>query len=285
MIKWWIESTPDLASALPGAPYTNTGELLRMVVAARGTDDHGSGGGGSRPSSSSSDCGSSDSGLLAAPLDSTKLPETKGKDGHARVVPLPKGMLPTAQAELLVARRSILESAVSLGQTPAGSEACANVGEVHCVADPDNGATVRKRLCDPLLNWALTQEISPAATSGGTDRAKTVRKLKDAQSIVIDHVAELIKESSDGGVAYGAFVPTPQIVQNMLKGMIVGSHPYVTRDKTTRRAHDYGMWMCVPMITPRRPMTTLEFWDWYYPVGSYSGCLTVAAKRPRQRKL
>ena len=55
MIKWWIESTPDLASALPGAPYTNTGELLRMVVAARCTDDHGSGGGGSRPSSSSSE--------------------------------------------------------------------------------------------------------------------------------------------------------------------------------------------------------------------------------------
>ena len=90
---------------------------------------------------------------------------------------------------------------------------------------------------------ALTQEISPAATSSGTDRAKTVRKPKDAQSIVIDHVAELIKEPSDGGAAYGAFVPTPQMVQNMLKGMIVGSRPYVTRDKTTRRAHDYGMWI------------------------------------------
>ena len=202
-----------------------------------------------------------DAGLLAAAIDSTKLPETKGKDGHARVVPLSKGMLPTAQAGLLVATRSILESAVALGQTPAGSEACANLGEIRDVVGPDTGESMRKRLCDPLLNWALTQEISPASTSGGSDRAKTVRSLHDAQSIVIDHVTELIKESSDGGVAYGSFVPTSQMVQDMLKGMILGSHPYVTRNKTTRRTHDYGMWMCVPMSTPRRPTTTLEFWD------------------------
>ena len=99
-----------------------------------------------------------------------------------------------------------------------------------------------------------------------------MRSLNDAQSIVIYHVAELIKESSDGGVAYGKFVPTPQMAQNMLKGMIAGSRPYVTRDKTTRRTHDYGMWICVPMNPPRRPTTTLELWDWYYAAGSYSDC-------------
>jgi hypothetical protein len=44
-------------------------------------------------------------------------------------------------------------------------------------------------------------------------------------------VTDMIKEASNGGVAYGSFTPTPQMVQNMLKGMIVGSRPYVTRDK------------------------------------------------------
>ena len=54
--------------------------------------------------------------------------------------------------------------------------------------------------------------------------------------------------------------------------MIVGPRPYVTRDKLTRRAHDYGMWMCVPMNIPRRPTTTLEFWEWHYAVGAWSDC-------------
>ena len=174
-------------------------------------------------------------------------------------MPLPKGMLPIAQAELLVDKRSILDAAVALGQTTAGPEACANLGVTHDVIDPDTGETTQKRLCDPLLNWPLTQEISPASTSGGSDRALAVRSLNEAQSIVIDHVPDLIKEVSNGGVAYGSYTPTPQMVQNMLKGMIVGSHPYVTRDKTARRTHDYGMWMCVPMNIPLRPTTTLEF--------------------------
>ena len=162
-------------------------------------------------------------------------------------------MLPIAQAELLVDKRSILEAAVALGQSAAGSEACANLGVVHDVIDPDTGKITQKRLYDPLLNWALTQEISPTTTAGGSERALAVRQLNEAQSIVIDHVTDLIKQASDGGVAYGSYTPTPQMVQNMLKGMIVGSRPYVTRDKTARRMHDYGMWMCVPMNTPRRP--------------------------------
>ena len=58
----------------------------------------------------------------------------------------------------------------------------------------------------------------------------------------------------------------------MLEGMVAGSRPYVTRDKTTRRTHDYGMWMCVPMDIPRRPTTTLGFWEWYYAVGAWSDC-------------
>ena len=181
-------------------------------------------------------------------------------------------MLPIAQAGLLVDKRSILGAAVALGQTTAGSEACANLGVTRDVIDPDTGETTQKRLCDPLLNWALTQEISPASTSGGSDRALAVRSLNEAQSIVIGHVADLIKEAPSGGVAYGSYTPTPQMVQNMLKGMIVGSHPYVTRDKTARRTHDYGMWMCVPMSIPRRPTTALGFWEWYYAVGAWSDC-------------
>ena len=78
------------------------------VAASKSPDDHGGGGGGGRSSSRSAGgggggVGSSEGGLLlAAALGSTNLPEIKGEDGHARVVPLPKGMLPTAQAELLV---------------------------------------------------------------------------------------------------------------------------------------------------------------------------------------
>ena len=115
---------------------------------------------------------------------------------------------------------------MALGQSAAGSEACANLGVVHDVIDPDTGKITQKRLYDPLLNWALTQEISPTTTAGGSERALAVRQLNEAQSIVIDHVTDLIKQASDGGVAYGSYTPTPQMVQNMLKGMIVGSRPY-----------------------------------------------------------
>ena len=121
VLKRWISSTPDLAAALPSAPLVCSGTLLRTVVALQGTDDSGGGGGGSRPGATSAGGGSgggssSDVGRLAAAIDSTKLPETKGEDGHARVVPLPKGMLPIAQAELLVDKRPILDAAVALGQ-------------------------------------------------------------------------------------------------------------------------------------------------------------------------
>ena len=93
-----------------------------------------------------------------------------------------------------VAKRSILESAVSLGKTPAGSEACTNLGEIRGIVDHASGKTVQKRFCDPLLNWALTQEIPPPAAAA-----------------------------------------------------------HATRDKTSRRTHDYGMWMCVPMNTKSEP--------------------------------
>ena len=277
VLKRWIAATPALAAALPSVPLICSGTLLRTIYAVHGTDDSGGGGGGSRSGSTAAGGGgggdsSSDVGRLAAAIDSSKLPETKGEDGHARVVPLPKGMLPIAQAELLITKRPILDAAVALGQSAAGSSACANLGVTHDIVDPDTGMTTQKRLCDPLLNWALTQEISPSTTSGGSERALVVRQLNEAQSIVIDHVTGLIKEASDGGVAYGSYTPTPQMVQNMLKGMIVGSRPYVTRDRTTRRLHDYGMWMCVPMNVIRRPTTTLEFWEWYFAVGSWSDC-------------
>ena len=106
--KRWIDSrAADLVGTLLGAPYTDTGELLRMVVATKGPKDSSGGGGrfGSKPAGdggSSGDSSSSSNGLLAAASDTTKLPEATCEDGHARVVPLPMGMLPTAQAELLV---------------------------------------------------------------------------------------------------------------------------------------------------------------------------------------
>ena len=64
--------------------------------------------------------------LLAEALDSTKMPATKGEDGHEKLVPLPPGMLPHAQADALVAKKEILDDAVALGQTLEGADACAN---------------------------------------------------------------------------------------------------------------------------------------------------------------
>ena len=149
VLKRWVASTPDLAAALPSAPLVCSETLLRTVVALQGSGDAGGDSGGSRPGSSSAGGGggggsSGDVGRLAAAIDPTKLPETKGEDGHAHVVPLPKGMLPIAQAGLLVDKRSILDSAVALGQSAAGPQACPNLGVARDVIDPVRNANILK---------------------------------------------------------------------------------------------------------------------------------------------
>ena len=66
------------------------------------------------------------------------------------------GFLSFAQADALVTKRPLLEAALSLGQTDAGADACANLGEVQDRTDVSTGAVTKVRMGDEALNWALT---------------------------------------------------------------------------------------------------------------------------------
>ena len=116
----------------------------------------------------------------------------------------------------------------------------------------------------------MTQDIATATSSGGSERAKTARSLHSAQGVVINHVTALIKKASYGGDVHGSFQPTPTMVANMLKGMIIGSRSHFVRETMTDRHHDYGPWMCVPMSVPNRPRTTQQFFEWYFAKGAYA---------------
>ena len=188
-IKTWIQDNEAaLAGKLPPTPFTDPGPLLRLLVAAMATSagaasgstteagataPSGGGGGGS---------GGGRGGLLAEALDTTKLPSAKGEDGHEKVVPLPAGFLSMVQAEAIVPKRHLLEAALSLGQSAAGADACANLGVIQDVVDSVTGEVTRLRQSDEALGWAMTQDISTATSSGGSERAKprdrfTVRKV------------------------------------------------------------------------------------------------------------
>ena len=125
------------------------------------------------------------------------------------------------------------------------------------------------RQSDEALGRAMNQDIASATSSGGSDRAKTARSLHHAQGVVINHVTAMIKKASHGGDVHGSFQPTPTMVGNMLKGMIIGSRSHFVRETMTDRHHDYGPWMCVPMSVPNRPRSTQQFFEWYFAVGAY----------------
>ena len=140
-IKRWIGSTPDLAAALPSAPLACTGALLRTVVAVRGSDDSGGGGGGSRPSSTSA--GAAVAAAARATSASWRRPSTRPSCPRPRAK---TGTLASCRFRRACCRprkRSCWSTsvrswsaAVALGQTPAGSEACANLGVTRDVARP-----------------------------------------------------------------------------------------------------------------------------------------------------
>ena len=204
-------------------------------------------------------------------IDVTRPPSVKGEDGHERLVPLPGGMLPLVQAESLVAKYEILEQAVAaLGNTPAGALACANLGVMKEEVNPDTGKLESIKVTGAELNWAMSQSIPASTSTGASDRVRTAKLLHSAQTIVIDNVTGMVKAASDGGENSGCFTPTPSMVSDMLKGMIVGSRPHTVRNTTTMQRHDYGPWMCVPMNVVNRPTTTILFFEWYYAVGAYS---------------
>ena len=273
--KWIQDNEAALVGKLPPAPFTDPGPLLRLLVATMATSagaaagskadasaaipatGGGNGGGGGR------------GGLLAEALDSTKLPAAKGEDGHEKVVPLPAGFLSLVQADALVPKRPLLEAALQLGQTEEGADARANLGVIQNVVDSEAGAVTRVRQSDEALGWAMAQEIASATSSGGSDRAKTTRSLHHAQGLVINHATAMIKKAPYGGDVHGSFQPTPTMVGNMLKGMIVGPRSHFVRETMPDRHHDYGPWMCVPMGVPNRPRSTQQFFEWYFAVGAY----------------
>ena len=79
----------------------------------------------------------------------------------------------------------------------------------------------------------------------------------------------MTKKAPHGGDVHGIFQPTPTMVGNMLKGMIVGSRSHFVRETMTDRHHDYGPWMCVPMSVYSRPRSTQQFFEWNFAVGAY----------------
>ena len=118
--------------------------------------------------------------MLAEALDTTKLPAAKGEDGHEKVVSLPAGFLSLVQADALVPKRHLPEAALGLGQTEAGADACANLGVVQDVVDGVTGKVTKVRQSDEALGWAMTQDIASATSSGGSERAKTVRSFRSS---------------------------------------------------------------------------------------------------------
>ena len=159
---------------------------------------------------------------------------------------------------------------MALGNTAAGALACANLGVMKEEVDAETGKKVHVKETDAELIWAMSQSIPASTSTGASDRARTTKLLHSAQTIVIDHVTGLIKAASNGGENSGCFTPTPTMVSDMLKGMIVGSRPHVVRKTVTMVRHDHGPWMCVPMNVINRPTTTMQFFEWYYSVGAYS---------------
>ena len=230
-----------------GATAGSSAGASAAIPAAGG----GGGGGGGRGS------------VLAEALVTTKLPAAKGEDGHEKAVPPPAGFLSLVQADALVPKRPLLEAALGLGQT------CANLGVVQDAVDGVTGEVTKVRQSDEALGWAMTQDIASAASSGGSERAKTARSLHHAQRVVINHATAMIKKASHGGDVHGSFQPTLTMVGNMLKGLTVGSRSHFVRETMTDRNHDYGPWMCVPMSVPNRPRTTQQFFEWHFAVGSY----------------
>ena len=153
---------------------------------------------------------------------------------------------------------------------PTGALACANLGVTTEEVNADTGKLESVKTTDAELNWAMSQSIPASTTTGASDRAQTARLLHSAQTIVIGDVTGMIKAASGSFLNAGCFTPTPPMVSNMLKGMIVGSRPHTVRSTTAMKRHDYGPWMCVPMNVANRPTTTILFFEWYYAVGAYT---------------
>ena len=134
------------------------------------------------------------------------------------------------------------------------------------------GAMDTLRVPDHLLNWAITQDTPKESGQGGSERAVTVRKLHSAKACVVDAVGAMIEKASNGGGAHGSLRPPPMVIEQMLKGMMIGSRPKYIRANTTATYHDNGPQLCVPASLVNRPKTTFEFFEWYYACGKCANC-------------
>ena len=128
------------------------------------------------------------------------------------------------------------------------------------------------RIPDHLLNWAITQDIPKEFRQGGPERAVTVRTLHTAKACVVDAVGAMIGKATNGGEAHGSLRPPTMVIEQMLKGMLVGSRPKYIRVNTTTTYHDHGPQLCVPASIVNRPKTTVEFFKWYCACGKYANC-------------
>jgi hypothetical protein len=164
VIKTWItENEATLVGKLPSVPFADSGDLLRLLVATAASGKSAAAGSGAAGAGAAipvaaggGSGGGGRDGMLAEALDTTELPAMKGEDGQEKVVPPPASFLSLVQADALVAKRPLLEAALCLGQSEAGADACANLGQVHDHVDAATGKVTKVRMGDEALNWAMT---------------------------------------------------------------------------------------------------------------------------------
>ena len=282
VLRDWIAARmPDIGNAMPATPFDAIDTMLQAVVAFA-TDPIGASGAAGQTGGAGAATGGGrggDGGLSRA-LDQTTLPALKSDTGYDTLAPCVPGMLPITQADALVGKTDLLDSAMST-KGSAGVWQCANLGVWKKEVNVDTGESETLRVPDHLLNWAITQDIPKESGQGGSERAVAVRKLHSAKACVVDAVGAMIEKASHGGEAHGSLRPPPTVIEQMLKGMLLGERPKYIRANTTTTYHDNGPHLCVPKSVANRPRSTFEFFEWYYACGMYANCgrsLTMANK-------
>ena len=283
VLRDWIAARmPGIGDAMPATPFDAIDKMLQAVVtfASEPLGASGAAGQTGGAGATTGGGGRGGDGDLSRALDHTTLPALKSDTGYDTLAPCVPGMLPITQADALVAKSEILDKAMSVGGS-AGVWQCANLGVYKQEVNVDTGATETLRVPDHLLNWAITQDIPKESGQGGSERAVVVRKLHSAKACVVDAVGAMIEKASHGGEAHGSLRPPPTVIEQMLKGMLLGSRPKYIRANTTTTYHDNGPHLCVPTSVVNRPRSTFEFFEWYYACGKYANCgrsLTMANK-------
>ena len=237
VLRDWIAARmPGIGDAMPATPFDAIDKMLQAVVTFASEPLGASGAAGQTGGAGATTGGGrGGDGDLSRALDHTTLPALKSDTGYDTLAPCVPGMLPITQADALVAKSDILDTAMSVGGS-AGVWQCANLGVYKTEVNVDTGATERLRVPDHLLNWAITQDIPKESGQGGSERAVVVRKLHSAKACVVDAVGAMIEKASHGGEAHGSLRPPPTVIEQMLKGMLLGSRP-----KYIRAEHDHDI--------------------------------------------